>query len=76
MLCEFLIIEGIFIFIIFFFSGEIVSKPIPPSTENYKTKLNVQTNIREGLQEYKNTKNLSRQSSKTSISTDTTHVQT
>lgn len=58
------------------FSGEIVSKPIHPSADNYKTKLNVQTNVREGLQEYKNTKNLSRQSSKSSISTDVTYAQT
>ncbi len=57
----------------YFFSGEIVSKPVNPLTDNYKTKLNVQNNVREGLQEYKH---LNRQSSKTSISSETTRAQT
>jgi hypothetical protein len=56
-----------------FFSGEIASKPVNPQTDNYKAKLNVQNNIREGLQEYKN---LQRDSSKTSISSETFRAQT
>ncbi|CAF4150010.1 unnamed protein product, partial [Adineta steineri] len=46
--------------------GEIVSKPVNPNTDNYKTKLNVQTSIREGLQEYKNTPDMNK--SKTTLS--------
>jgi hypothetical protein len=56
----------------YLFSGEIVSKPVNPLTDNYKAKLNVQTSVREGLQEYKNTKDVNRQSSKTSTSSETT----
>jgi hypothetical protein len=59
--------------ILIFFSGEIASKPVNPQTDNYKTKLNVQNNIREGLQEYKN---LKRELSKTSISSETIRAQT
>jgi hypothetical protein len=58
-----------------FFSGEIVSKPVNPLTDNYKAKVNVQTSVREGLQEYKNLKDIKRQSSKTSISSETSRVQ-
>jgi hypothetical protein len=56
-----------------FFSGEIASKPVNPQMDNYKTKVNVQNNIREGLQEYKN---LQRELSKTSISSETIRAQT
>jgi hypothetical protein len=73
MLCEFLVIFFFSVFLWFFFSGEIVSKPVNPSTDNYKTKLNVQNTVREGLQEYKN---MNRQSSKTAISSETNRAQT
>ncbi|CAF1547785.1 unnamed protein product [Adineta ricciae] len=36
--------------------GQIVSKPINPSTDNYKEKLNAQTSVRAGLEEYNNMK--------------------
>ena len=48
------------------FSGKIVSKPVNPLTDNYKAKLNAQTTVREGLQEYKNAKDVNRQSSSSS----------
>ncbi|CAF0839509.1 unnamed protein product [Rotaria sordida] len=56
--------------------GDIISKPVNPLTDNYKTKLNVQTAVREGLQEYKNAKNVKRQSPILSTSSGTTRVQT
>ncbi|CAF0865565.1 unnamed protein product [Adineta ricciae] len=40
--------------------GEIVSKPVNPFTDDYKAKLNVHTAVREGLQEYKNARNMAR----------------
>jgi hypothetical protein len=47
----------------FFFSGEIVAKPINPLTDNYKAKLNAQASVSAGLQEYNNNPNIKRQSS-------------
>ena len=47
-------------FLFFSCSGEIVSKPVNPFTDDYKTKLNVHTAVREGLQEYKNARNMAR----------------
>jgi len=49
--------------IIFFFSGEIVSKPVNPLTDNYRAKLNAQASVRAGLQEYNNSTNLKKQTS-------------
>ncbi len=48
------------------FSGEIVSKPINPLTDNYKAKLNAQTSVRAGLEEYNNINDLKKQTSITS----------
>lgn len=39
-----------------YFSGQIVSKPVNPSTDNYKEKLNAQASVRAGLEEYNNMK--------------------
>jgi hypothetical protein len=47
----------------FFFSGEIVKKPINPLTDNYKEKLNALASVREGLQNYNNSPNLKKQTS-------------
>ncbi len=66
-----------FLFIFFLlFSGKIVSKPVNPFTDNYKAKLNVQTSVREGLQEYKNTADVNRQSTTPSTSSETSHAET
>ncbi|CAF2749352.1 unnamed protein product [Rotaria sp. Silwood2] len=56
--------------------GNIVAKPVNPLTDNYKAKLNVQTAVREGLQEYKNAKNVKRQSPVLSTGSETTRTQT
>ena len=50
----------------FFFSGEIVKKPINPTTDNYKAKLNAQASVRAGLENYSNYPNLKKQASTTS----------
>jgi hypothetical protein len=58
-------------------SGEIVAKPVNPLTDNYKDKLNAQASVREGLEEYDNTKNLKKQSSTASAlsaSSETTYL--
>jgi len=49
--------------LLFFFSGEIVAKPINPLTDNYREKLNAQASVRAGLQEYNNSTNLNKQTS-------------
>ncbi|CAF1480526.1 unnamed protein product [Rotaria sp. Silwood1] len=57
--------------------GEIVSKPINPLTDNYKAKLNAQTAVRTGLQEYSNNKEYKQQMFTTSMqspSSETTHL--
>ncbi|CAF1117113.1 unnamed protein product [Rotaria sp. Silwood1] len=55
--------------------GNIVAKPINQLTDNYKAKLNIQTAVREGLQEYKNVKNVKRQSPVLSTGSETTRTQ-
>lgn len=65
------------IFNFFYFSGEIVSKPINPLTDNYREKLNAQAAVRAGLQEYTNNQNLKRQFSTMSTgssSSETTYL--
>ncbi len=58
----------------FFFSGEIVSKPVNPLTDNYKTKLNAQASVRAGLEEYSNAKDFNTQTSTASDSCEITRL--
>ncbi|CAF4746101.1 unnamed protein product [Rotaria magnacalcarata] len=51
----------------------IIDKPVNPLSDDYKVKLNNQTAVREGLQEYKN---LQKQASTLPTCSETTHAQT
>lgn len=54
-------------------SGEIASKPLNPQTDNYQSKIDVQNNIRENVQEYKNFKIID--PTKKSVSAETIRAQ-
>ena len=55
----------------FLSSGQIVSKPVNPLTDNYKTKLNAQASVRAGLDEYDTQTSTA---SRLSSSSETTHL--